>query len=621
MVLPLSDSSSTAADFDTPSPVWSGALNERKHVWDATVGATTTHHQSAASKATGSRPRARTVTATTSAIPVKPPTPSLASALCSVPPSHRSAMSPAARASAPTPATAVASEDREQKKSEEELSTAVTLAAATLLNAATLAGAPIPRRLLAVPNPALGLDAAEEEVRKILGPQDHLFAGNIAVLKHLNAGRDMFLKRILSYDEREESFVLHFSGHVKAGSRLRWLSAMRMHDGWLSAAKIAQISPLDRCRLAVLSCCESGLSRTSGCDMYHEQLSVAAALLAAGVPQVVCSLWTTSDLATGIFLQRFYAELKSQAGNVGEAVRRAQEFVRSATSRQVLQFSWRPAETIWSVYKGISADNFRLRGGGLGHAPPLEVFDKHHFVRFADAFLQQERQQQQQQERQRCSLLYIHEFPVPEDGGFCTIRELWFEWVDQGAEEARMVVMTVRYTSPSTAEPPPPPTPPPSVASSYRASSSLSVPSPAQPPSPATALAATATLVSAMPFNKDAHIVSITIGFAPSTRKRPRFFVPTRTNMDPVVFASLGEDGWWWQRQPDRFPDLHAILCFARDQMDPLSASSSSSSSMQMFRSSELDRIAAASEDETRGGGRPFADPRFWAGFVVFGSH
>lgn len=89
---------------------------------------------------------------------------------------------------------------------------------------------------------------------------------------------------------------------------------------------------LQRCHLAVLSACKTAVSSTPS---YYasEPVGLTTALLVAGVPRVVSSLWSVDDTATALLITRMYHELITQHGDVSltAALRNAQIYLRTRT--------------------------------------------------------------------------------------------------------------------------------------------------------------------------------------------------------------------------------------------------------------------------------------------------
>jgi CHAT domain-containing protein len=85
----------------------------------------------------------------------------------------------------------------------------------------------------------------------------------------------------------------------------RRFSADMKPDAWplMTVATCMANLRLDRCRLAVLSTCESGVPRLHGGG---EMTGLPSALLLAGAKSVIASLWRVHDEATAVLMHHFY---------------------------------------------------------------------------------------------------------------------------------------------------------------------------------------------------------------------------------------------------------------------------------------------------------------------------
>jgi CHAT domain-containing protein len=93
---------------------------------------------------------------------------------------------------------------------------------------------------------------------------------------------------------------------------------------------------LDRCRLVVLSACETGLI-----DFHNtsdEYIGLVSGFLFAGSPSVVSSLWKVDQVSTAFLFIKFYENLKSYPelgeGDVAMALQDAQSWLRNLTSEE-----------------------------------------------------------------------------------------------------------------------------------------------------------------------------------------------------------------------------------------------------------------------------------------------
>lgn len=80
----------------------------------------------------------------------------------------------------------------------------------------------------------------------------------------------------------------------------------------LTVAECMAELPLDTCRLAILSTCESGIARQHGGG---ELTGLPNALLVAGAKSVIASLWPVHDTATALLMHYFYDVWEGGSGN------------------------------------------------------------------------------------------------------------------------------------------------------------------------------------------------------------------------------------------------------------------------------------------------------------------
>lgn len=160
-------------------------------------------------------------------------------------------------------------------------------------------------RVLAVANPALGLDAEGDAYPPL--PAARAEAAEIAAQgaagSRLLSGPDATLPAVLAALPGAELF--HFAGHADAG-RLLLAQGGALNATSFTAPRLA------RCQLAVLAACSTGANDDRG---LLDASGMVRALLRAGVPRVVATRWAVDSAATHDLCQGFYAALRS-----GEAV-------------------------------------------------------------------------------------------------------------------------------------------------------------------------------------------------------------------------------------------------------------------------------------------------------------
>ncbi len=122
------------------------------------------------------------------------------------------------------------------------------------------------------------------------------------LLSDQDAARDDILEKLGGRS------LIHLAGHARARHDAPSLSALRVGDGWLTAADLAD-ARLQR-SLVVLSACRTG---DPALRWYGESLAgFPRALLAAGAATIVGSRWDVSDTSAASFMRYFYTALKKQ---------------------------------------------------------------------------------------------------------------------------------------------------------------------------------------------------------------------------------------------------------------------------------------------------------------------
>ncbi|NJN21441.1 MAG: CHAT domain-containing protein [Leptolyngbya sp. RL_3_1] len=89
-------------------------------------------------------------------------------------------------------------------------------------------------------------------------------------------------------------------------------------DGLLTSAEILEMDL--QAELAILSACDTGRGRITGDGV----VGLSRALITAGVPSVMVSLWAVNDNSTSVLMQRFYEFLASGELTKAQALRQAQ---------------------------------------------------------------------------------------------------------------------------------------------------------------------------------------------------------------------------------------------------------------------------------------------------------
>jgi CHAT domain-containing protein len=160
--------------------------------------------------------------------------------------------------------------------------------------------------------------AAQEaaSVAHILGTSPHLGAD----------GREALL-----YDLRGKCDLLHLAAHgvydpVNPLFSKIALAAGGTADGNLTVDEILSSLDLTGVNLVVLSACQSAAGARSSGD---EVVGLTRALLYAGTPGVISTLWNIDDAASAGLMEEFYRRLAAGA-SIAEALRQAQLTVKDS---------------------------------------------------------------------------------------------------------------------------------------------------------------------------------------------------------------------------------------------------------------------------------------------------
>jgi tetratricopeptide (TPR) repeat protein len=125
---------------------------------------------------------------------------------------------------------------------------------------------------------------------------------------------------------------VHFACHAFANWFQPNHSSVVLANGELVVAGELANLDLKAARLAVLSACESGTEVSRSASDYT---GIAAALLRAGVPSVIATLWSVDDHASSLLMRRFYEELLGGGQPPAMALRHAQLWLRNATLEEL----------------------------------------------------------------------------------------------------------------------------------------------------------------------------------------------------------------------------------------------------------------------------------------------
>lgn len=130
--------------------------------------------------------------------------------------------------------------------------------------------------------------------------------------------------------------LVHFSGHAGYHWEAPLASALACADGPLTLTAMRQQMDLRLARLITLSACSTGLSDVFGSG--EEFVGLPAALLEAGAPAVLASLWPVNDISTAFLMDRFYEVwLGAASPSIASALASAAHWLRHATRADLLR--------------------------------------------------------------------------------------------------------------------------------------------------------------------------------------------------------------------------------------------------------------------------------------------
>ncbi|MBP9704286.1 MAG: CHAT domain-containing protein [Chitinophagales bacterium] len=132
------------------------------------------------------------------------------------------------------------------------------------------------------------------------------FSGNAPEIMHIST-HGFFVDQ-LPGNAVSNSDAMYRSGLLLAGGNRSWNGEKLpadLNDGILTAAEVSYMD-LSKCRLAVLSACETGLGTVRSDEGVF---GLQRAFKLAGVENIVMSLWKVSDKETALFMEYFYGNL------------------------------------------------------------------------------------------------------------------------------------------------------------------------------------------------------------------------------------------------------------------------------------------------------------------------
>lgn len=187
------------------------------------------------------------------------------------------------------------------------------------------------------------------------------------------------LKQKLEKD-RESLDILHFCCH----GRFRQDDALKScivlapegegDEEWnLTAEEVLQLQM--QAELVTLSACETGINENRPGD---ELIGLTRALIYAGTPSVIVSLWAVDDLSSGLLMEHFYNKFRqttsddsSEFVSKAEALQAASLYVKNLTARDLIDYcnqrlsQLTPEEQTFAICFQLAMGNAEIMAGNL----------------------------------------------------------------------------------------------------------------------------------------------------------------------------------------------------------------------------------------------------------------
>jgi CHAT domain-containing protein/tetratricopeptide (TPR) repeat protein len=218
------------------------------------------------------------------------------------------------------------------------------------------AGKSGPATLAAIVNPTGDLPGTEKEGEIVAS---HFPGSARVVLQGAAATPDAVLGAL------KGKTYWHFASHGAFSWEDARGSALIMHNlAPLTVGQLLETDGLGRPRLVVLSACETGLYDIRSSP--DEFVGLPGTFIALGAAGVLGTLWPVSDAATALLIARFYELHLGEGLSPPTALRRAQAWLREATSDDLASYARVAAargrierRRLVEIEKDLSADGLR----------------------------------------------------------------------------------------------------------------------------------------------------------------------------------------------------------------------------------------------------------------------
>jgi CHAT domain-containing protein len=132
--------------------------------------------------------------------------------------------------------------------------------------------------------------------------------------------------------------IFHFTGHAEHNLKQPELSALILANQDKLTLKDILAADLSHYNLACLAGCQTYFTSKDG--LIDEFIGLASGFVAAGVNNVIGSLWKVDDQSTAYLMTKFHEILNSSDNyDVASALKAAQDWLKNATNNDLKQFS------------------------------------------------------------------------------------------------------------------------------------------------------------------------------------------------------------------------------------------------------------------------------------------
>jgi len=185
-----------------------------------------------------------------------------------------------------------------------------------------------PGNMLAIANSDPVEAPLEFSLIEVAALNDFFTPGSLTIYSNESASRENIFSSIGS------TRYLHAACHSYFDWEDPMNSGIRLYGDTLTLRELMNKEvQLSGVRLVNLSCCESGISEFV--ELPDEAISLPAGFMLAGVPGIVSSLWSVSDISTTLLMKKFYELHIIASLDPVSSLRQSQFWLKNATNQQL----------------------------------------------------------------------------------------------------------------------------------------------------------------------------------------------------------------------------------------------------------------------------------------------